>query len=189
VASGEFHLFLDQQTLATSNAIKRGLLTIPNAEENDTLFQRSETDKKWREHFEVKATDMKEWEQDKKVAIVTVQYKVTDRHYQTNKNKILTKSYFINSAAISEGAAHKDYKRTMMNIGKLNALVRAVGVELEKDDNGRVPYHNYFNGPPGEDKPLVGKHFWGIVRDYTYKNRNDEVVNDQDIDNYLPETS
>jgi hypothetical protein len=182
----EFHLFLDAQTLSASNAIKRGLLTIPTADENDTLFQRSETDKKWREHFEVKATDMKEWEQDKAVGIVTVQYKVTDEHYPTNKNKIMTKSYFINSTAIKEGAGHKEYKRTMMNIGKLNALIRASGVELEKDDNGRVPYHNYFNG---EDKPLIGKRFWGIVRDYTYKNRNEEVVNDQDIDNYLPEHS
>lgn len=178
----EFHLFLDSQTITASNAARRGLLDVPTADENDTLFQRSETDKKWREHMEVKATKMAPWEKDPKIGIVTIQYKVTAEHYKKNANRIVTKSYFINTTAINEGQTHADYKRTMMNIGKLNSLIRACGVELEKDDNGKVAYHDYFNG---EEKPLVGRRFWGIIRDYVWKNRNDEMQPDQDIDGFV----
>jgi hypothetical protein len=177
-----FMLFLDAATVSASMASRRGFLDIPTADENDTLYKRSDTDIKWREHFEVKDTKIAPKADDPKVAVITVQYRVTDEAYPKNAKRVFTKNYYINTEAMRD-ANHPEYKKTMMNIGKLNSMIRACGVELEKDDNGRVGYHTYFN----DEKPLVGKRFWGVVRAYSYKNRNDEIVDDQDIDNFIPE--
>lgn len=180
--SDNFKLYLDAATVSASNASRRGLLDVPNETENDTLYKRSDTDMKWREHFEVKDTKIAPKADEPKVAIVTVQYRVTNEGFPKNANRVFTKNYYINTEAMRD-SSHPDYKKTMMNIGKLNNLIRATNVDLEKDDAGRVAFHVYFS----EDKPLVGKRFWGVVRAYTYKNRNDEIVDDQDIDNFISE--
>lgn len=180
--SDNYQLYLDAASVAAADANKRGLLDVPSTDENDTLYVRGENDKKWRELMEIKDTGMAPWEDRPEIMKVTVQYRVTEDAYEKNARKVLTKTYWVNTKAVKD-PAHKDFKRTMIALGNLNALVRAAGLTLEKDDDGRVAYHEYFSGT----KPLVGRRFWAVVRDYQYKNRDGEIVPDQEITSFLPE--
>jgi hypothetical protein len=176
-----FGLYLDPKTITESTASRKNVLKVPTEAENDTLYVKNETERKWREHMVVKDTKMGPWPDDKDVVVVTVQYQVTDEHYELNAGRIMTKNYFITIPAITD-STHKQYKKTMMNLGKLNQLVRSCGLEIEKDDSGRVPYHTYFN----DDKPLVGVTFWAVIRDYVWM-KDGSPNPDQDIDNFIQE--
>lgn len=182
-----FQLFVTEETINAATASRKGLLDVPTDEENPTLYQKSADESKWREMFEVKDTNLKPSKDDPKVAVFTVQYRVTEEcPYEKNIGKVMTKFYYVHLDALKD-PNHEERKRAMMNIGKLHSLIRGCGMDVAVDDNGRVPYHIYFNGEEGGEKPLVGVKFWGVVRAYKYKSRKtNEMVSDQDIDSFIP---
>lgn len=187
-----FKLFFKPETINQANASRRGLLDVPTEEQNPTLVLKG-TNKKWRELIEIKDTQVVPWESDPNVARITVQFRVTPEcPYEPNKNRVLTKTYWLTVPAVTD-PKHKDHKKAMMTVGKLNAMIRGAGLEIQVDENGQVPYHIYFNGDPENesgldmgDKPLIGKQVWGVIRDYTYESETKGVVNDQDVDNFIP---
>ena len=187
MAEKSFQLFLTADTIAAANASRKGMLDVPTEDENPTVYRKSADETKWRELIVVKDTKLMPSKEDSNTAVFTVQYRVSDDcPYDKNKGKVLTKWYYLNMAAV-KNKDHEEYKRANMVLGKLNGLIRGCSVDIEKDENDRVPYHIYFNGEDGGERPLVGKQFWGIIRDYKYKSRKtDEMVNDQDIDNFIP---
>jgi hypothetical protein len=179
--ANDYQLYLDAATVAAGDAQKKGLLDIPTKDENDTLYERGK-DKKWREHFVIKQVGMEPWADKPEVMKFTCQFRVLDDSYEKNQNRVMTITYWVNTKAL-KNAQHEEYKRTMMAVGTLNAIIRASGMDIQKDDAGRVAYHEYFK----PDGPLTGVKFWGVVRDYWYvSKKHNEEVNVQEISSFLP---
>ena len=181
-------LFIDETTLTAINSSRKGLLTVPTEEQNSTLYSKGDGTSKWREVFEVKDTKYVPAPNDpQNTGIFTVQYKVSDESpYEPNVGRVLTLTYWVTLAAIKD-ATHADHKKTVINLAKMSSLLRACGVEVVKDDSGRVAFADYFNGTEDEPtKALVGKTFIGVVRQYNYhSNKTNETETAQDIDNFI----
>jgi hypothetical protein len=190
VSNEHFNMFIDEKTVTAINASNKGLLTVPTEEQNDTLYVKSDTEKKWRELVEVRDTKCGPSPEGTHT-IFTVQYRMHDDGYpQPNRGRIMTKSYWVNPAALKD-AGHDEHKKSRMNMGKMLQLMKACEVELVKSVDPETGEEGYdmkslFNGIDG-DKPMVGKVFWGIIRDYVYQSRREGVglVNDQDIDRFI----
>lgn len=182
-----FTLYVDEKTLGEINSNSKGLFAVPLPDENDTLYEKSEAEKKWRELLEVRDTKLGPSKDDKNTVIFTVQYRAHEDGYEKpNKGRVLTKNYWVNMAAVKD-PQHEEHKRSLIAMSRLTSLCKACGITLEKDETGQVPYHIYFNGAEGGEKPLVKKMFWGIIRAYQYTNRRtNELVDDQDVDKFIP---
>lgn len=179
-----FTVFIDEKTVADINASARNALSVPTEEQNDTLYIKSDTEKKWRELLEIRDTKVA-LSEDKEDTIYTVQYRVSNDGYeQPNRGRVFTLSYWVSNAGLNN-PGHESHKKAKMNMVKVVSLLKACGVTMVKNEDGKYPFHEYFNAMNGE-KVLVGKSFWGIIRDYQYISRKDNALTPgQDVDKFI----
>jgi hypothetical protein len=130
----------------------------------------------WNELVSIVSATMEDVEDPTKPpgrAVVLVQLQVSpDSPDPLNLGKAIFFRGYINESSLANKGS-KEYKMTIISVGKINALLRACGIET----SGGVDYDQYFNG---DVSPLIGSKLWAVMQ---HKEANEEYP--QEVRNFV----
>lgn len=105
-----------------------------------------------------------------------------------NVGRQFTKFYRVNQAAIDAGnAADGQYKMSIMSMGRLKALLRAVGYSNEDIDARDLV--SFFKGSAEQPAEVIGAKVFIRMKDYLGKDQDDNPQRQQEPTKFASETS
>jgi hypothetical protein len=164
-------LLVDQKTLADANAaVSRNLIVPENAVRKTT--KDGET-AKWNEELEITGSSIKPSERKKDTMTILVQTQVVVDKDPDNVNAGRKFGLFFDvTPKAFHNSDHEFYKANNQNIGRLNALLRALNLMPEAvDPDEMLDYGDFFSADDGDNAPVVGLRVVALIRQRPYNGK------------------